>query len=165
MLDQAKSSAIPRRTLAGATPQPPETDPRPLPEGLSRSAPDEPLYSIRVAESPGILCAACGKQETGAGPVGYLDEEPICDLCLLERSTDLGLLLAVVSVVRVYATSSGSSEQHAEALEELGAFARIYHRIASKSWPARIFRIPVSLAETIPRTDPATERRFACRNL
>ena len=53
MLDPVQSSANPRRTLAGATPQPPEADPTPLPEGLSRSAPDDPLYSIRVADSPG----------------------------------------------------------------------------------------------------------------
>ena len=142
MLDQAKSSANPQRTLAGEVPQPPEADLRSLPEGLSRSVPDEPLYSIRVAESSGTLCAACGKQETGSGPVGYMDDEPICDLCLLERSTDLGLMMAVVAVVRAYAGTGGAPEQRQEALEELGVFARIYHRVASKSWPARIFRIP-----------------------
>ncbi len=132
MLDTAQSSAIPR-TLAGATPQPPEADPRPLPEGLSRAVPDEPLYSIRVADSPGTLCAACGKQETGAGPVGYLDDEPICDLCLLERSTDLGLMLATIAVVRAYAGTVGTAQDQQEALNELGVFARIYHRVASKS--------------------------------
>ncbi len=142
MLDPAQSSAKSRRTLAGEVPQPPEADQRPLPEGLSRSAPDEPLYSIRVTDSPGTQCAACGKQETGAGPVGYLDDEPICDLCLLERSTDLGLMVAMVSVARAYAEATGTARQHDEALEELGTFARIYHRVASKSWPARIFRIP-----------------------
>ena len=142
MLDHAQSSAIPRRALAGNIPQPPEADQRPLPEGLSRSPTDEPLYSIRVADSPGTLCAACGKQETGAGPVGYLDDEPICDLCLLERSTDLGLMLATTAVVRAYAETGGTHAQRQEALDELGVFARIYHRVASKSWPARIFRIP-----------------------
>ncbi len=144
MLNRAKSSANPRRTLAGEIPQPPEADPRPLPEGLSRPPKiDEPLYSIRVADSPGTLCAACGKQETGAGPVGYLDDEQICDLCLLEGSTDLGLAMAMIAVARAYASIGvGTSKEHQGALEELGAFARIYHRIASKSWPARIFRIP-----------------------
>ncbi len=68
MLEEAKSCAIPRQTLAGAAPRPPEADPAPLPEGLSRSAPGESLYSIRVAESPGA----------GVGPVGYQDDEPIC---------------------------------------------------------------------------------------
>ena len=142
MLDQAQSSAIPRGVLA-PSPTHPAADQRPLPEGLSRSPRiDEPLYSIRVAESPGTLCAACGKLETGAGPVGYLDDEPICDLCLLERSTDLGLMLATIAVVRAYAATGGTPEQRQDALDELGVFARIYHRVASKSWPARIFRIP-----------------------
>ncbi|MCP3987247.1 MAG: hypothetical protein GY723_22905 [bacterium] len=140
MLDPAQSSANPRRTLAGTTPQPPEADPTPLPEGLSRSAPEERLYSIRVAEDPGAPCAACGKQETGAGPVGYMDDEPICDLCLLERSTDLGLLLAKAAVARAYSGTVGTTGEQQEALHELGVFARIYHRVCS--WPARIIRIP-----------------------
>ena len=102
----------------------------------------EPRYSIRVAENPGAPCAACQQQKTGAGPVGYLDERPICDMCLLEGSSDLGMLLAVVAVNRVYAATGGEHEERQLALEELGAFARIYHHIASKSWPVRIFRIP-----------------------
>ncbi len=148
MLDHAQSSATPRRTLTEGTlapsPTHPEADPRRLPEGLSRSTKsDEPLYSIRLAESPGTRCAACGKQETGAGPVGYLDDHPICDLCLLEADTDLGMALALIAVTRAYGSmEAGSSREHQDALEELGAFAHIYHRIASKSWPARIFRIP-----------------------
>ncbi len=140
MLDPAQSSANPRGTLAGATPQPPEVDPTPLPEGLSRSALNDPLYSIRVADSPGTVCAACVKQETGAGPVGYMDDEPICDLCLLELSTDLGMLLANAAVIRAYAGTVGTEAERGEALHELGVFARIYHRVCS--WPARIFRIP-----------------------
>ncbi len=94
MLDPAQPSAIPRRT---------EADPRPLPE-LSRSTKtDDPRYSIRITDSPGTLCAACGKQETGDGPVGYLDDSPVCDLCLLERTTDLGMALALIAVTRAYA--------------------------------------------------------------
>ena len=140
MLDPAQSSANPRRTLAGATPQPPEADPAPLSEGLFRSALGDPLYSIRVADSRGSLCAACCKQETGVGPVGYMDDEPICDLCLLELSTDLGMLLAIAAVTRAYAGTVGGCADMQEALHELGVFARIYHRVCS--WPARIIRIP-----------------------
>ena len=138
MLDQRQSSATSLRTLAGEVPQPPEAE-RPLPEGVSRPPKtDEPHYSIRITDSPGVTCAACRKQETGEGPVGYMDDDPICDLCLLERSTDLGLLIAVSAVSRTYAESAAEPD----ALNELGVFARIYHRIASKSWAARIFRIP-----------------------
>ncbi len=147
MLDQAKSSADPRRTPTLGTLAPsaahPEADPNPLPEPPPRATDtDEPLYSIRVAENPGTLCAACGRQEIGAGPVGYLDDEPICELCLLERSTDLGMMVATITVVRAYAGTVGTAQDQQEALNELGVFARIYHRVASKSWPARIFRIP-----------------------
>ncbi len=103
-------------------------------------APDDPLYSIRVADSPGTLCAACCKQETGAGPVGYMDDEAICDLCLLERSTDLGLLLAIAAVSRAYAGTGGPAGDQQEALHEFGVVARIYHLVST--WPARIFWIP-----------------------
>ncbi len=147
MLNQAKSSANPRRTPTADTlaqsPAQPEADPTPLPAALSRTGnSDAPLYSIRLADNPGTQCATCGKQETGAGPVGYLDDEPICDLCLLERSTDLGLMIATIAVVRVYAETGGTAIERQDALDELGVFARIYHRVASKSWPTRIFRIP-----------------------
>ncbi len=101
----------------------------------------EPAYSIRMAENAGEPCSSCDAV-TGSGPVGYHGDRAICDLCLLERSTDLGLMLATIAVVRAYAGTGGTPEQQGEALNELGAFARIYHRIASKSWPARIFRIP-----------------------
>ena len=146
MLDPAQSSATSRRTPTLGTLAPsstdPDADPTPLPEALSESTKtDEPLYSIRVTESPGTTCAGCGKQETGSGPVGHLDDDPICDLCLLERSSDLGLILALIAVVRAYAEASGTPEDQ-EALSELGVFARIYHRVASKSWPARMFKLP-----------------------
>ena len=117
-----------------------EASPRPLLEGLSRSSTDEPLYSIRVADSPGTECAACRKQETGAGPVGYMDDSPVCDLCLLERSTELGLLLANAAVTRAYAGTVGPAGERQEALHELSVFARIYHRVST--WPARMIRIP-----------------------
>lgn len=152
MLDQAKSSPNPRclptEGALAPSPQQPETDPTPLPAGLSRSTGEDPRYSIRVTENPDTLCASCGKQETGAGPVGHLDDEPICDLCLLQANSDLGLLLALAAVVRAYAATEGSQEEQREALAELSVFARIYHRVASQSWPARIFRIPGFAAAT-----------------
>ena len=160
MLDQAKSGAIPRRMLAGDLPQPPEADPRPLPEDRRRS----PTPSTASA-SPRVL-AACAppaaSRRPGSGPVGYIDHEPICDLCLLERSTDLGLMLATIAVVRTYAATGGTAEERQDAVHELGVFTRIYHRVASKSWSSGF---QVSQAETIPRTEPATDRRIACRAL
>ena len=147
MLDQTKSSPNPRRLpTEGAlapSPQQTEVDPTPLPGPASRLAKsDDPLFSIRVAENSGTLCAACCKQETGAGPVGYRNDEPVCDLCLLQSTHELGMVLAVISVVRAYANVRGDSEEWQRALEELGAFARVYERFAAESGPARIFRIP-----------------------
>ncbi len=145
MLNQAKSSANPHRTpTEGAlapSPQQPEADPTPLPAALPRSTKtDDPLYTIRIADNPGTTCATCGKQETGSGPVGFLDDEPVCDLCLLEGSPELGMVLALISVVRAYANMNGTPEERQAALEELGAFARIYDRFAAKTGPARIIK-------------------------
>ncbi len=96
------------------------------------------VYTIRNAEGPGALCTACGKQETGSGPVGFLDDDPICDVCFLESSPELGMTIALISVVRAYANMEGNPAEWLEALKELSAFARIYDRFAAKSGPARI---------------------------
>ncbi len=146
MLDPAKSTTDPETTLAGQTPPPPEADSTPTSgEFAEWTVGDDSSYSIRLAKSPGT-CAVCRDQDTGIGPVGYLDESPICDLCLLERSTDLGMIIALVSVVRAFATiRSDGSRDYQEALKELRFFARLFHQIASKSWPARLFRLPNSI--------------------
>ncbi len=99
-------------------------------------------YSIQVTKSPGIQCAECA-EPTGAGPIGCLDDEPICDMCLLEGCHELGMVLAVIAVARAYASIDPRQvNERREALEELGAFVRIYERFASKSGPPRRFRIP-----------------------
>lgn len=100
------------------------------------------LYSIRVADQPGSPCATC-KRSTGHGPVGYRGDAPICDLCLLEASTPLGLTLALVAVARAFAIGRPSVRLDASiALAKLGAFARIFERVASTWGPARSFVDP-----------------------
>lgn len=100
------------------------------------------LYSIRVADQPGSTCATC-MRPTGHGPVGYRGDAPICDRCLLEASTPLGLTLALVAVARAFAIGSPSVRLDASmALAELGAFARIFERVASTWGPARSFVEP-----------------------
>ncbi len=145
MLDPAKSTTDPETTLAGQNSPPPEAESTPAPEEFAGwTVGDDSSYTIRLAKSPGT-CAVC-REDTGVGPVGYLDESPICDLCLLEGSTDLGMIIALVSVVRAFATvRSDGSPDHQEALKELNLFARLFHQIASKSWPARLFRLPNSI--------------------
>ena len=97
----------------------------------------DPLYSIRLATDPGTPCHLCAA-ETGSGPVGYRDEEPLCDLCLFEEAPELGMVLALVAVVRAYASiRPASADEHREALNELGFFARMYELFAAKSGPMR----------------------------
>lgn len=102
------------------------------------------LYSIRVPRPAGpAICARCRVRFPAAGPTGYAEDSPICDMCLLEGSQELGMVLALVAVVRAFGVVRASShEDYQEALGELGAFARIYERFAAKSGPPRIFRIP-----------------------
>ncbi len=101
-------------------------------------------FSIRIPEPAGqARCGRCRTRFSAAGPTGFAEDVPICDLCLLENSPELGMVMAVVAVVRAFGTARPSShEDYHEALYELGAFARIYDRFASKSGPARVFRIP-----------------------
>ncbi len=101
-------------------------------------------YSIRIPEPAGpARCARCRVRFSAAGPTGHAEDRPICDMCLLEGSPKLGMVLALVAVVRAFGTVQPSDhEDYREALAELGAFARIYERFAAKAGPARVFRIP-----------------------
>lgn len=108
----------------------------------------ERTYSIRLPEYPGrVPCARCGLCFRATGPTGHADEEPICDLCLLDCDQDLGLVLGLVSVMRTYASASfGLPENRWEALVEVGAFARVYERIAAARFgPAREFPVEQSI--------------------
>jgi len=111
----------------------------PREHGLERAE-----YSIRLPEpATATRCDRCQSRFSAAGPTGYAEERPICDLCLLESSSELGMVLALVAVVRAFgAVEPTDHEDYLDALNELGAFARIYERVAAKSSPARTFRIP-----------------------
>ena len=103
----------------------------------------QPEFVIRVGQCGMVSCAHCGQRFLCGGPTGYRSGEAVCDWCLLESSHELGMVLAVVSVVRSYAgVAADSPQHHMAALRELGAFARIYESFAIKSGPARIFRVP-----------------------
>ncbi len=97
-------------------------------------------HSIRLPEYPGETeCARCGELFPAAGPTGHANDDPICDLCLLECEEGLGMVLAQVAVARAFAVSEfDSAEEHWEALRELGAFARVYELVASRSGPPRM---------------------------
>lgn len=110
-------------------------------QALSGGGDDTPDFNIRLAAKPGTPCAVC-HLPTGAGPVAHRGHEAICDLCLLNDCTELGLVLALIAMTRAYATTQGDE---LEALQELDAFARIYERIAAKSGPPRMIRFPKDL--------------------
>lgn len=104
---------------------------------------EQVIYSIRLPDRIGeVRCARCGTRFRAAGPTGHADELPICDLCLLECEEELGMVLALISVVRAYASMPyGSAREHWEALEEVGAFSHIFERVAmTRSGSGRIFR-------------------------
>ncbi|MCP3959359.1 MAG: hypothetical protein GY719_16035 [bacterium] len=101
-----------------------------------------PLYSVRFSVGPEAPCA-CGRNQVGRGPVGYRDEQAICDLCVLEESTELGLVLTLIAVARAFAAfGRDNPEAWLDALGELAVFVRVYELVAAKTAPPRIFRIP-----------------------
>ncbi len=101
-------------------------------------------YSIRIPGPVGTVdCPRCQSSFLAAGPTGYAGEVPICDLCLLDGSYPLGMLLALVVVVRTFgAIEPAAGDKYLEAQDHLAAFARIYERVAAKSGPVRPFRLP-----------------------
>ncbi len=108
-----------------------------------KSAAGRPAFSIQMAANRSRTCAACGKDFTGGGPLGHRGEDPVCDLCLFEGSSDLGMVMALISVTRAFATIYARvTGAWIEPLRELGTFARVYELVAAKSWPRRSFDVP-----------------------
>ncbi len=123
------------RPTSGARAAKGESDPAGEPPRIVDPA-ARPAYSIRMADTAGV-CPRCG-ESTGTGPVGYHGDKAICDLCLLEGSNELGMVLALVAVTRACASVELTSDADRRAADaELGAFARIYESFATKSGPAR----------------------------
>ena len=62
-------------------------------------------YSIRIPQPAGPAnCAACRARFPAAGPTGYAEDLLICDMCLLENAPELGMVIALVAVVRAFGT-------------------------------------------------------------
>lgn len=108
-------------------------------------------YSIKIPAAPGVKdCAICGLAFSATGPTGYgadvdesghvLDEQPVCDLCMLVESPPLGMVLALISTARSFAVSSHETDgEYWDALGDLGDFGRIYERFAAQDGPPRAF--------------------------
>lgn len=103
-------------------------------------------HAIRIPPAPAtVWCPHCNRSLLAAGPTGYLDDLPLCDVCLLQQAPDLGLLLALMAVARACANVEGSLEERRAALFELGGFVRIYERFAARHGPPRRFESPLGL--------------------
>jgi hypothetical protein len=99
-------------------------------------------YSIRVPDLPGLVaCEVCDRQFAAEGPTGHLDETPICDLCLLELESQLGMVLALVSVVRSFSQTEERATAPGAAAVEVLAFSKIYGRFADRFGAPRPFNI------------------------
>jgi len=105
-------------------------------------------YSIQVPEPQRrLVCPRCDTLFLAAGPTGHEAGRPICDLCLLEGSHELGVLLALASTARIFgAFETEDAAEYEQALGDYGAFARIYEVIAARSGPPRLFPAVVSEA-------------------
>jgi hypothetical protein len=116
---------------------------------ISGLAVESAPYSIRIPVPAGeARCPRCLSLFLAAGPTGYVDEQPICDLCLLDGSQPLGMVLALAAVTRSFAAVDPRNEaEYREAAEALAAFARIYERVAARSGPARAFQLPDGLEQ------------------
>ena len=111
--------------------------PAPL-EPAEASAGDTVRYSVQINQSPGTSCAVCKENPSAEGPVGHLNDAPICDVCLLVGAKELGMLVALAVLVRAFADDADNSStpsDHEESLSLLVLFARFYDRQAS--WPRR----------------------------
>ncbi len=95
--------------------------------------------SVRVPDAPNrVVCLRCEVQFLAAGPTGYQDQTPICDACLLENAPELGMILVLVAMARLFSAPPPPSDRGERvSLVELGAFARVYERFASERAPTR----------------------------
>jgi|GEM_PF-6694023 len=96
-------------------------------------------YSVRIPDRPEVVvCSHCGGLAMAAGPTGFFASLAICDACLLEGAPQLGMLLVLAAVTRMFGQlESPRSEQAMAAMLELASFARIYERFAARHAPAR----------------------------
>lgn len=94
-------------------------------------------YSVQWLETDPGPCAVCGR-EVGWGPVGFKMDDPlgpVCDTCLLELNTELGMLLLMAHTSRELAHQATSAADPREHLVGLLTFAKVYDQGAK--WPRR----------------------------
>jgi hypothetical protein len=69
--------------------------------------PAELDYSIRHPAGVGwTLCAICHADTRVDGPMGFAGYDPICQPCLFKGSEKLGMVIALVTIVRKFPDNS-----------------------------------------------------------
>ncbi len=116
----------------------PESE-RALPPPLPRLVLGSRLLSIRIPpKSAFVNCELCSKLFSAKGPTGYYEDRPICDRCMLEHESQLGMMLALSIFTRTYARlAAEEGPTAAEAANEMLAFARVYEYFAGRYGPPR----------------------------
>lgn len=112
---------------------------RPWPPPSSGAPAGEGRFSIKMPAVPGVFpCAICARFVAARGPTAHLDDDVVCDVCLLERESQLGMLIALASITRLYASFDENDGAAANvAAAQLLAFARIFEVFARRCGPGR----------------------------
>jgi hypothetical protein len=112
---------------------------RPWPPPPDLAPAGEGRFSIRMPTAPGVFpCAICNRFVAARGPTAYLNDQVVCDVCLLERESHLGMLIALASITRLYASFDENDGTAANvAAAQLLAFARIFELFARRCGPGR----------------------------
>lgn len=95
--------------------------------------------SVRIPPTPDIVtCPRCSARLFAGGPTGFQGDDPICDACLLEAAPELGMVLVLVAMARLFGGPPPTKDEGGRvSLVELGAFARVYERFAAERSPTR----------------------------
>ena len=120
------------------------SDPRPLPLTPPLDLGQGPTgYSIRIAVLPGTPCKFCGTT-SGAGAVGHFFDDPICDRCCATHCLDLGMVLALIDVMRCHAILKAENSEAARARQgKVDTFLQIFETMVSHWGPPRVFDLNV----------------------
>lgn len=119
----------------------------PGPPKAERSIDEKTCVRIPSTGAP-LICSRCDVDVSAGGPTGYRGNDPICDACLLETAPELGMMLVLTAMARLFGDAgpaggdgngngNGNDDGERIHLEELGAFARVYARYAAERGPTR----------------------------
>ncbi len=104
------------------------------------------LYSIRNLTEQENTCTCCDTA-LGPGPTGFRDNEPLCELCMIDDSPRLGIVLMLVAMAR--ACTQGHRRYPAAPIfvGQLMVFARLFDNVFRREGiPSRFPRMVAAKA-------------------